>query len=104
MGQKIGRPLSTDTMRIDPTNTVVTPVVAKAVRDGAPPKSTEHQDSATVVELSSAATKASGTTAESSTAKVARISQLISRGEYKVDLDALAARICEDEILGRGDS
>ena len=92
-------------MRIDPKNTVVTPVVAKTVRDNVAPKSSEHTGSATVVELSSAGSAMSaGQATETSSAKVARISQLIARGEFKVDLDVLAARICEDEILGRSDS
>jgi anti-sigma28 factor (negative regulator of flagellin synthesis) len=90
-------------MRIDPKYTVVSPVVAKTVRDAVVPKSRDDKDSATVVELSSAgATMA--TKASDSAEKVARIREMISKGEYKVDLDLLAARLCEDEILGRSDS
>ena len=89
-------------MRIDPKYTVVNPVVAKTVRD-AVPKSQGDKSSATVVELSSAGSDAA-TKSAGSDAKVARVRELISKGAYKVDLDLLAARICEDEILGRSDS
>jgi anti-sigma28 factor (negative regulator of flagellin synthesis) len=89
-------------MRIDPKHTVVTPVVAKTVRDAVVPKPPEDKGTATVVELSSAASMATKCT--DSAEKVARVRELIAKGEYKVDLDLLAARICEDEILGRGDS
>lgn len=91
-------------MRIDPKHTVVNPVVAKTVRDAVVPKTAEDkQDKAAVVELSSAGA-AMATKGTESTEKVARIRELIAKGEYKVDLDLLAARICEDEILGRGDA
>ncbi len=92
-------------MRIDPKNTVVNPVVAKAVRDSSPSVSRDDKPS-TVVTVSSAAAAASASKApaETSEAKVARLREAIQNGEYKVDLDALAARICEDEILGRGNS
>jgi anti-sigma28 factor (negative regulator of flagellin synthesis) len=90
-------------MRIDPKHTVVNPVVAKTVRDAVAPKTADDkEDKAAVVQLSSAgaAMAASGS---DSAEKVSRIRALIAKGEYKVDLDMLAARICEDEILGRGD-
>jgi anti-sigma28 factor (negative regulator of flagellin synthesis) len=103
MVSKTGRPPSLDTMRIDPKNTVVSPVVAKTVRDPVVPKSQDNKESASVVELSSAATMA-GAKASDSAAKVSRVRELLAKGEYKVDLDVLASRICEDEILGRSDS
>lgn len=90
-------------MRIDPKHTVVNPVVAKTVRDNTAPKSKEDKDSATVVEISSAGASMAAK-ASDSTEKITRIRELLAKGEYKVDLDMLAARICEDEILGRGDS
>lgn len=90
-------------MRIDPKHTVVSPVASKTVRDAVVSKSADDKGSATVVELSSVS--ASMSTKESdSAAKVARVRELLAKGEYKVDLDLLAARICEDEILGRSDS
>ncbi|MGE0399513.1 MAG: flagellar biosynthesis anti-sigma factor FlgM [Kofleriaceae bacterium] len=89
-------------MRIDPKHTVVTPVVAKTARDPYVPETKDDKDSATVVELSSAGASMTAKESESA-AKVARVRELIAKGEYKVDLDLLAARICEDEILGRGD-
>lgn len=90
-------------MRIDSKHPVVTPVVGKTVRDAAVPKSQDDQESATVVELSSASASIATKEADSA-AKVARVRELLAKGEYKVDLDLLAARICEDEILGRSDS
>ncbi|MFN0249705.1 MAG: flagellar biosynthesis anti-sigma factor FlgM [Kofleriaceae bacterium] len=89
-------------MRIDPKHTVVPPVVAKTARDADVPKPPEDRSTATVVELSSAASMA--TKGSEAAEKVAHVRELIAKGEYKVDLDMLAARICEDEILGRGDS
>lgn len=89
-------------MRIDPKHTVVPPVAAKTVRDAVVPKASGDKG-ATVVELSSAGASMSTKSTESAD-KVSRIRELVAKGEYKVDLDMLAARICEDEILGRGDS
>lgn len=89
-------------MRIDPKYTVVSAVVAKTTRDAAPSRS-EKDDKAAVVELSSVGAAMSAHSSDSAD-KVARVRELIAKGEYKVDLDLLAARICEDEILGRGDS
>ncbi len=90
-------------MRIDPKHTVVPPVAAKTVRDAVVPKASGDKGGATVVELSSAGASMSTKSTESAD-KVSRIRELVAKGEYKVDLDMLAARICEDEILGRGDS
>lgn len=86
-------------MRIDPKATIVTPVAIKAARDQVAPKS-DREDRATVVELSSAGAAAAGARPADSGEKVARLRELIDRGEYKVDLDLLAQRIVEDELAG----
>lgn len=89
-------------MRIDPKYTVVNPVAAKTARDATPASQTEKSDKAAVVELSSAGAAIAAPPSDSAE-KVARVREMIAKGEYKVDLDLLAARLCEDEIL-RGDS
>ena len=88
-------------MRIDPKHTVVPPIAAKTARDVVAPKQ-DDAGSATVVELSSAGASVSASKSAHDVDKVARVRELIAKGEYKVDLDLLAARISEDEILGRG--
>lgn len=82
-------------MRIDPKATTVTPVAHKTAREQVAPTS-EREDRATVVELSSAGAAAAGARPADSGEKVARVRELIDRGEYKVDLDLLAKRLVED--------
>lgn len=89
-------------MRIDPKTTVVPPVAPKTVRDTPVPPEREGS-SAAVVELSSAGTAMVSAKEPDAAAKVARLRELISKGEYRVDLDELAARLCEDEIMRGGD-
>ena len=79
-------------MRIDPTS----PTVIEAREAQAPAKPAKAGPTKDVVELSAAAT-AQHTTDIS--AKLSRIRELLQRGAYPVDLDALAARIVDDEAL-----
>lgn len=87
-------------MRIDPTS----PTSLEPRDTKVPTKaSSASSDTATVVKLSEAAT-ASAESADT-TARVAHIRALIRAGAYPVDLDALASRIVDDEVLrSRGHS
>jgi len=84
-------------MRIDPTRpTSLEPRDTKAPTKAAPASS----EGAAVVKLSEAASTA--TTEADMTARVAHIRALIRAGEYPVDLDMLASRIVDDELLRVG--
>lgn len=86
-------------MRIDPQASTIPPVTPKTAREKSAPRSA-REDSATVVELSSAGATAAGAQPADSGEKVARLRELIDRGEYKVDLDLLARRLVEDGLAG----
>lgn len=86
-------------MRIDPKAITVTPVAIKTARDQVAPES-GREDRATVVELSSAGAAAASARPADAGEKIARVRELIDRGEYKVDLELLARRIVEDELAG----
>jgi anti-sigma28 factor (negative regulator of flagellin synthesis) len=86
-------------MRIDPK--LLTPIIerptpepAAAVRPGG------NETQAAVVTLSSAgAAVAAGAPDELMSARLEQIRLLIDRGEYPIDLDKLASRIADDELL-----
>jgi len=85
-------------MRIDPK--VVSPVSTEKSREHAPPAKTDAPAGSSIVKLSSAATAA--TTANENTGmtgRLERIRALLDKGEYPVDLDQLASRIVDDEIV-----
>jgi anti-sigma28 factor (negative regulator of flagellin synthesis) len=90
-------------MRIDPK--VLVPITDRkpASESSAPPRATPEAaaSAASVVKLSSAgaAVQAEPTNA-GITARLSKIRSLLDKGEYPVDLDALASRIVDDE-LGR---
>ena len=78
-------------MRIDPTRPA-----AIEPSDSQPAKPPATKSASSVVELSAAA---AGVPASDTTQRVARIRELLERGAYPVDLDALASKIVEDEVL-----
>lgn len=93
-------------MRIDPKAVAQTPTapretvavapttLAPARAGAAPPAG------ASIVKLSSAGAAASAdSTSPTVTARLDRIRTLLDRGEYPVDLDQLAARIVDDDML-----
>jgi len=82
-------------MRIDP-KPPVPPVAAKPVREQAAPKAQE--DPAAVVELSGAGVAADAAR-RSSEARVSEIRVQIERGTYQVDMEKLAARLAEQELI-----
>ncbi len=95
-------------MRIDPKLTTVTPVALKTARDQVAPQGSGseagplgtmtrgREDRAAVVELSTAGAAVADARPADPGEKVARLRELIDRGEYKVDLDLLAQRLVED--------
>jgi anti-sigma28 factor (negative regulator of flagellin synthesis) len=86
-------------MRIDPK--LLTPIIERPTPEPAPavrPGGNESQ--AAVVTLSSAgAAVAAGAPDELMSARLEQIRTLIERGEYPIDLDKLATRIADDEVL-----
>ncbi len=86
-------------MRIEPKTTTDTPVALEPSRNSAAP-APERQDPAAIVKLSKAGAAAVGARATDSEQKVARLRAAIERGEYRVDLDRLAAQLVDDEALG----
>jgi anti-sigma28 factor (negative regulator of flagellin synthesis) len=88
-------------MRIDPK--VLVPITDRkpASDAAAPARSTTAAPSAaaSVVKLSSAgAAVQAEPTNTGITARLAKIRSLLDKGEYPVDLDALASRIVDDEV------
>jgi anti-sigma28 factor (negative regulator of flagellin synthesis) len=94
-------------MRIDPK--VVTPPVTRDATNtpSTAAKSSDLGDSASVVKLSAAATgaaSAADTTgaAPTTTSRLQTIRAMLDKGNYPVDLDLLASRIVDDEVLRAG--
>jgi anti-sigma28 factor (negative regulator of flagellin synthesis) len=95
-------------MRIDPK--VVTPPIARETRES--PALTRSGDSggtqgASVVKLSTAGAAVSaeaGTAAPTTTTRLQTIRAALDKGDYPVDLDALASRIVDDELVRAGRS
>ena len=82
-------------MRIDP-KPPVPPVAAKPVREQAAPR--PPADRAAVVELSDASATAEAARQDSA-ARVSELRLQIERGTYQVDLDKLAARLADEELV-----
>jgi len=96
-------------MRIDPK--VATPPIARDTRESPSPgaaKASETDDrSASVVKLSSAGAAASADPSAASattTTRLQTIRAMLDKGEYPVDLDLLASRIVDDDVLRAGRS
>lgn len=86
-------------MRIDST-TAPTPITTTEPKTSqvATGKSTGTTE-ASVVKLSSAGVAASSVSEPDITAKLSHIRSLLEKGEYPVDLDQLASRIVDDEVV-----
>jgi anti-sigma28 factor (negative regulator of flagellin synthesis) len=96
-------------MRI--ANTVATAPIARDTRDSAPvgaKQSDTAGSSASVVKLSSAGAAASvdaaSPTGPTTTSRLQTIRAMLDKGDYPVDLDALASRIVDDEVVRAGRS
>lgn len=95
-------------MRIDPK--AATPPVARDTRESpsaATKASPANDGSASVVKLSSAGAAASAdpaVAAPTTTTRLQTIRAMLDKGDYPVDLDLLAARIVDDDVLRAGRS
>jgi anti-sigma28 factor (negative regulator of flagellin synthesis) len=95
-------------MRIDPK--VVIPPITRETREPQAPaaKSADAAASgASVVKLSSAGAVASAESspaAATTTTRLQTIRAMLDKGDYPVDLDLLASRIVDDELLRAGKS
>jgi anti-sigma28 factor (negative regulator of flagellin synthesis) len=94
-------------MRIDPE--VVTPPVARNAREPqacATKPGDAASTSASVVKLSTAGTAVSvdGAATATTPARLQAIRAMLDRGDYPVDLDVLASRIVDDELIRAGRS
>jgi anti-sigma28 factor (negative regulator of flagellin synthesis) len=89
-------------MRIDPK--LVTPVSTQPRREPRPTGSTTKPTPGAVVELSPAGAAASAGSRSPAqvTARIDQIRTLLQKGDYAVDLDQLASRIVDDELLRGG--
>jgi flagellar biosynthesis anti-sigma factor FlgM len=87
-------------MRIDP-NVVVSPATLEGgTKSQTPAKSPAAPEGSSVVELSAAASSvAPSENSPTMAARIERIRALLDRGEYPVDLEMLASRIVDDDIL-----
>lgn len=85
-------------MRIDP-KLLVAPV-SSATAQKPQQKTARSEGKASVVSLSSAGAAVVGSSEdEAMSPRVERLKQLVEAGSYKVDLDTLASRIIDDEVL-----
>jgi anti-sigma28 factor (negative regulator of flagellin synthesis) len=96
-------------MRIDPK--AVTPPIARDTRDSQPQVSRsgalDSSGASSVVKLSIAGAAASAGAAPSgptTTARLQTIRAMLDKGDYPVDLDQLASRIVDDELVRVGRS
>jgi len=93
-------------MRIDP-NLSISPVTRDAREAPSAAKSSDSPpSSASVVKLSAAGASASAEAAASptTTTRLATIRAMLDKGDYPVDLDRLASRIVDDDLLRVGRS
>jgi anti-sigma28 factor (negative regulator of flagellin synthesis) len=87
-------------MRIDP-KVVISPVTRDARETPAAKTSDAAGSGASVVKLSAAGMTASAEAAASptTTSRLQTIRAMLDKGDYPVDLDMLASRIVDDEVL-----
>jgi anti-sigma28 factor (negative regulator of flagellin synthesis) len=95
-------------MRIDPK--VVLPPIGREPRESPPsiPRNGNSETSgASIVKLSTAGAAVSaeaGPAAPTTTTRLQTIRAALDKGDYPVDLDALASRIVDDELVRAGRS
>jgi flagellar biosynthesis anti-sigma factor FlgM len=94
-------------MRIDPK--VVVPISVGEQREQAPTSTAKSSTttSSAVVDISSAGTSAAAQAASETgdpkvTARIAQIKTELQAGAYPIDLERLASRIVDDEVLRGG--
>ena len=92
-------------MRIDP-KVVISPVTRDAREPSSSAQTGDTAAGASVVKLSAAGMTASAEAAASptTTSRLQTIRAMLDKGDYPVDLDLLASRIVDDEMLRVGRS
>jgi anti-sigma28 factor (negative regulator of flagellin synthesis) len=92
-------------MRIDP-NPAIAPATMDTHKTQVPARPPAADQDASVVELSAAAAQTASVTepSPSITSRIERIRTLLERGAYPIDLDVLASRIVDDDVLRAGRS
>jgi anti-sigma28 factor (negative regulator of flagellin synthesis) len=95
-------------MRIDP-KVVISPITreSSASQPAAPKAGEASASSASVVKLSTAGAAASAEatpTSPTTTSRLQTIRAMLDKGDYPVDLDLLASRIVDDEVIRAGRS
>lgn len=91
-------------MRIDP-KVAISPVTRDAPQTPSTAKSDAAASGASVVKLSAAGASASAgaaAVAPTTTSRLQTIRAMLDKGDYPVDLDQLASRIVDDELLRAG--
>lgn len=89
-------------MRIDP-KIFVAPVSSESAQKPAPKAPGKAASQASVVTLSSAGSAVVADADDSvPSARVEKLRAMVEAGTYKVDLEALAARIVDDEVVRGG--
>lgn len=84
-------------MRIDPKASIVPTTLDTTA--SAPAKSTPKPEPSAVVTLSSAAAAAASVSGPTIAERLDKLRALVAKGEYPIDLDKLASRIVDDEIV-----
>jgi len=89
-------------MRIDPK--VVVPISVGESREQAPAAAAKpaQPESSTIVDISQAAQAACESSDPKVTQRIAEIKGMLQAGAYPVDLQKLASRIVDDELLRGG--
>jgi anti-sigma28 factor (negative regulator of flagellin synthesis) len=93
-------------MRID-NNVVISPIARETRESPAPAPRASDAEASAVVKLSAAGAAASaesGPVAATTTSRLQAIRAMLDKGDYPVDLDVLASRIVDDEVLRAGRS
>jgi anti-sigma28 factor (negative regulator of flagellin synthesis) len=92
-------------MRIDP-NVAIQPAALDTQKAQVPARAVATpglgETSASVVALSPVAAQAVSEPQPSITSRIEKLRSLLERGAFPVDLDVLAARIVDDEVLRAG--
>jgi anti-sigma28 factor (negative regulator of flagellin synthesis) len=93
-------------MRIDP-NVVISPITRETRESPTSARAGDVETGSAVVKLSAAGAAASaeaGPAAATTTSRLQTIRAMLDKGDYPVDLDVLATRIVDDELLRAGRS
>ncbi len=88
-------------MRIAPTT--ITPITDTERRPAAAPTPAGHTPASVVSLGADVAAATTGEVSPTVSAQVARVRELLAKGDYVVDLDRLAANILDDDLAREGE-